>query len=190
MDGIPKAVGFINEKNHILKGHSDEPVQPIGYAIPTQHCSCRFARPFFVEWFTVRKCCTVRNQQYSFFVNGDETPVRLEDCPKMTVDMVGTKRVRARTAGKEKFCITAFLMIGASIVQDESGRPSITAVHRCEPTENQATIYRVAGSNRLWCGPRREAQGWHANCKSKCCKGCGKIVFSTQYNPMQERMDH
>ena len=65
---------------------------------------------------------TVRGGKYKFFVNADETPVRLEDCPRQTVETKGKKRVVGRTAGKEKFCLTALLMIGVEIIDDFQGQ--------------------------------------------------------------------
>ena len=72
----------------------------------------------------------VRQGKYQFLVNGDETPIRVEDVSSGTANSVGAKRVRIRTSGHEKTCLTAFLMASVRVEMDNDDKPVITRVQR------------------------------------------------------------
>ena len=50
--------------------------------------------------------------KYPFSINGDETPVCVEDVPGAIVNSVGARRVCLRAAGSEKTCFTSCIIIG------------------------------------------------------------------------------
>ena len=81
-----------------------------------------------VKRFRGNMLAAVKSGAYTYFLNGDETPIPMECMSKVTIDKRGVSRVRSRSGGKDKTNLTAWIMVGAEIKMGDDGRPHVGKV--------------------------------------------------------------